>query len=56
MSTSANRYGYPYFHRNCAEYGRLRSEIARKRAVFIRNIGGGGDGDVNDAGCVEGDG
>jgi len=37
--SQVNRYGYPYFHRNCAEYGRLRSEIAHKRTVFTRNIG-----------------
>jgi len=39
VKIQVNRYGYPYFHRNFAEYGRLRSEIARKRTVFVRNIG-----------------
>jgi len=39
LRIQVNRYGYLYFHCNFAEYGRLRSEIARKRTVFIRNIG-----------------
>jgi len=39
MTIQINRYGYPYFHRNWAEYGRLWSEIARKRTVFILNTG-----------------
>jgi len=34
-----NQFGYPYFHHNFAEYGRFRSEIARKQTAFIRNIG-----------------
>ncbi len=34
-----NWYGYPYFHRNCAEYGRLGSKVARKRTAFTRNAG-----------------
>jgi len=39
MITHVNRYGYPHFHRNCTEYGRLRSDIVRKRIIFTRNIG-----------------
>jgi hypothetical protein len=37
--TQINPYRYPYFHRNFAEYSRLRSEIACKRTVLARDIG-----------------
>ncbi len=37
--TRVNRYGYPYFHRNCTEYGRSRSRIACKRTVLTCNAG-----------------
>jgi hypothetical protein len=39
MINQVYRYGYPYFHHNCAECGCLRFEIARKRTVFTRIIG-----------------